>query len=246
MIEQTRSQLQTMKLIGLLNAFDEQLRAPLHQLSFEERLSLLIDSEFQSRENKRLTSRLKCAKLKPAAIEHIDFKTSRGLKKNQCLSLLNLQWVKQSRTVIITGPTGTGKTYLSCALAHKACLEGYTARYYRLLPLMHDLTMAYHDNKLPRLLTTVSKIQVLILDDFGLMTLDDLQKRLLLELLEQRYETTSTIITSQLPIASWYEYLNDPLLADALLDRIVHQAEKINLQGESFRKIKQVSNENES
>lgn len=238
MLEQTKQQLGAMKLYGLLSALDEQLNSPPHQLSFEERLALLVDKEFMTRENKRLSNRLKQAKLKPAAIEHIDFRTPRGLNKNQFLTLLNLQWIKQSRPIIVTGPTGTGKTYLACALAHKACLEGFTTRYYRLLPLMHDLAVAYHENKFPRLQASFAKIHVLIIDDFGLMPLDELQKRLLLEVLEQRYESASTIITSQLPIASWYEHLNDPLVADALLDRVVHQAEKIALVGESLRKTK--------
>lgn len=189
MLEQTRHQLAMMKLHGLLSGLDEQFITCPHQLSFEERLALLIDKEFMYRENKRLSNRLKQAKLKPAVVEHIDFKAARGLNRKQFLSLLNLQWVKQSRPIIVTGPTGTGKTYLSCALAHKACVSGYTTRYYRLLPLMHDLAVAYHENRFPRFLSALLKINVLIIDDFGLMPLDEMQKRLLLEVLEQRYES---------------------------------------------------------
>ncbi len=238
MLEHTKQQLATMRLYGIFEALQEQLNTPPLQLSFEERFALLIEREFCYRENQRLKNRLKQAKLKPASFEHIDFSASRGLQKNRVLAYTNLNWVKQHKPILITGPTGTGKTYLACALAHKACLSGFTTRYYRLIHLMHDITIAYRENKLQRFLNQLSKIDVLVIDDFGLMPLDEEHKRLLLEIFEQRYETRATIITSQLPTESWYEYLNDPLIADALLDRIMHQAEKIMLTGESLRKTK--------
>lgn len=239
MLEQTKQQMAALRLNGMLLALDEQIESPPHQLSFEERLALLVDREYLHRENQRLANRLKHAKLKPAcAFEQVDFQTARGLNKQHYIALSNGAWIKQQRSIIITGPTGTGKTFLACALAHKACLLGFSARYARLLHLMHDVLVAYREGKLPRMLTTLNKIDVLIIDDFGMMMMDDEQKRLLLEILEQRYELRSTIITSQLPINLWYEHLNDPLIADALLDRIVHQSEKISLTGESLRKTK--------
>lgn len=239
MLEQTKHQMVTLRLHGMLLALDEQLSRPLPQLTFEERLSLIIEREYHYRENQRLTNRLKQAKLKSGcSIEQIDFQYQRDLHKQQLLTLSSCSWVQQHLPIIITGPTGTGKTFLACALAHKACLSGFTARYYRLLHLLHDVIIAYREGKLQRYLLQFNKIDVLIIDDFGMMAMDDEQKRLLLEILEHRYEGRSTIITSQLPISEWYNSINDPLIADALLDRIVHQAEKITLTGESMRKTK--------
>jgi DNA replication protein DnaC len=238
MLEQTKRQMASLRLYGMLLALDEQLPQTDCQLTFDERLSLLIDREYHYRENQRLSNRLKQSKLKPASIEQIDFQYARNLQKQQLLSLASCGWVQQHRPIIITGPTGTGKTFLACALAHKACLMGSIPRYYRLLHLLHDVAIAYHEGKLQRYLLQLSKIDVLIIDDFGMITLEDEQKRLLLEIVEHRYELRSTIITSQLPIPQWYEYINDPLIADAMLDRIVHQSEKITLIGESIRKTK--------
>lgn len=237
MLEHTKQQMVALKLNGMLLALDEQLQHPPHQLSFEERFSLLVEREYLYQENQRLENRLKQAKLKSSYVfEHVDFNAARDLNKQQILSLANGAWIKQHRSIIITGPTGTGKTFLACALAHKACLLGFKARYYRLLHLVHDIVIAYRTGKLTRYLTALGKINILVIDDFGMVNLDDEQKRLLLEILEHRYESNATIITSQLPLNLWYDYLNDPLIADALLDRIVHQAEKIILSGESLRK----------
>ena len=239
MLEQTKRQMASLRLHGMLLALEEQLPQAEHQLTFDERLSLLIDREYHYRENQRLSNRLKQSKLKSTcSIEQVDFQYARDLQKKQILALASCHWVQQHRPIIITGPTGTGKTFLACALAHKACLLGSSARYYRLLHLLHDVTISYREGKLQRYLLQLSKIDVLIIDDFGMIILEDEHKRLLLEIVEHRYELRSTIITSQLPIAQWYEYINDPLIADAVLDRIVHQSEKITLTGESIRKSK--------
>lgn len=240
MLTHTKQQLAAMKLNGFILALEEPEQQTT-MLSFEERLAFLVEREFIYRENKKNQNRLKQAKLKPGNFEHLDFEVKRGLHRQQLLSLLHLQWVEQPQSIIITGPTGTGKTYLACALAHKACIAGHPVRYFRLLHFMHDMLVAAREHRLQRFLTHLNKIPVLVLDDFGMVPLNEEQRQLLLEVLEQRYETTSTIITSQLPVDAWYEYLNDPVIADALLDRIVHQAERIALEGDSLRKLKKYS-----
>lgn len=240
MLSHTKQQLAAMKLNGFILALEESEQQT-SALSFEERLAFLVEREFIYRENKKNENRLKLAKLKPGDFEHIDFDIKRGLNRQKFLSLLHLKWVEQQKSIIITGPTGTGKTYIACALAHKACTAGYHVRYFRLLHFMHDITVASREHRLQRFLTNLNKVHVLVLDDFGMTPLDDEQRHLLLEILEQRYETTSTIITSQLPVDAWYEHLNDPVIADALLDRIVHQAERIVLDGDSLRKIQKFS-----
>lgn len=235
MLFHVKQQLAAMKLHGFILALEEQENQN-SALSFEEKLAFLVEREFIYRENKKNENRLKMAKLKLSNMEHIDFDIKRGVNRQQLLLLLQLSWVQQHQSMIITGPTGTGKTYIACALGHKACTSGYHVRYFRLLHFMHDITVASREHRLQRFLNQLNKIHVLILDDFGMMPLDDEQKHLLLELLEQRYTTASTIIASQLPIDTWYEHLNDPVIADALLDRIVHQAHRIILTGDSLRK----------
>jgi DNA replication protein DnaC len=239
MLEQTRQQMAALKLNGMLTALEEQIINPPHHLSFEDRLALLIDREKCYRDNQRLSNRLRKAKLMAScSMSQVDHQHPRGLNKSQFLSFESGEWVKQHRAIIITGPTGTGKTYLSQALAHKACLLGYNARYIRLLHLMHECMVVSREGKLQRYLKNIEKIDVLIIDDFGMMVMNSEEKRLLLEIIDARYDKCATIITSQLPIIEWHEYINDPIIADALLDRIVHHAEKIALKGESLRKVK--------
>ena len=234
----TLDKLHALKLTGMAAALADQSATPdITDLSFEERLGLLVDREMTERDNRRMSSRLRRAKLRHAAIlEDIDYRNSRGLDKGLVQSLASCQWVKEHLNVLITGPTGVGKTWLACALAHKACREGYTAQYVRLTRLLRDLTIAKGDGQYSKLLTSLAKVDVLILDDWGLMKLSAENRRDLLEVLEDRHGRRSTIATSQLPIEEWHGIIGDATLADAILDRLVHNAYKINLRGESMRK----------
>ena len=234
----TLDKLHALKLTGMAAALADQSATPdITDLSFEERLGLLVDREMTERDNRRMSSRLRRAKLRHAAIlEDIDYRNSRGLDKGLVQSLASCQWVKEHLNVLITGPTGVGKTWLACALAHKACREGYTAQYVRLTRLLRELTIAKGDGQYSKLLTSLAKVDVLILDDWGLMKLSAENRRDLLEVLEDRHGRRSTIATSQLPIEEWHGAIGDATLADAILDRLVHNAYKINLRGESMRK----------
>jgi len=230
--------LQKLRLTGMLKALREQLQDPeITSLSFEERLGLLLDRELTERESRRLKSRLKQAKLREsAAIEDLDYRTPRGLDKALIRRLATGQWIGEHLNVLITGPTGVGKTWIACALAHKACREGYTVRYRRLPRLLEELALARAAGRYPKLLTELARTDLLLLDDWGLAPLNDEQRRDLLEILDDRFNTRSTLVTSQLPLAHWHDYLGDPTLADAILDRLVHCAYKLNLSGESMRK----------
>lgn len=189
--------------------------------------------------NRRLSSRLRRAKLKHnAALEDIDYRHPRGLDKSLIQSLAACQWVADHLNILITGPTGVGKTWLACALAQKACREGHTAQYLRLPRLLQEMAIAKGDGRYPKLLATLAKTEVLILDDWGLAKLTAENRRDLLEILEDRHGSRSTVATSQLPLEKWYDMIGDPTLADAILDRVVHNAYKINLKGGSMRKRK--------
>jgi len=232
----TLEKLSQLRLRGMSSAFEEFLQQNI-TLSFEEGLSWLVEREFVLRDNLRLKRRLQQAKLKQSAcVENINFKKTRGLQKSFILQLSEGNWIKQHLNLLITGPTGTGKTYLACALSHKACLQNYTVRYYRVPRLLQELLVARADGSYPKLLTQISKAQILILDDWALAPLNDEQRRDLLEIMDDRYQTASTIITSQLPIAHWHEYIADQTLADAILDRLLHNSIKLSLSGDSLRK----------
>ena len=238
--EQTFEKLYALQLTGMAEALKDQTgRADMDGLAFEERFSMLVDAQHLFRENKRMKRLLENAKLKLAAsMEDIDYRSPRGLDKSVMLSLASCDWVRKHRNVIIVGPTGSGKTYLSCALAHRACREGMTAFYLRTPKLYYTLAMARADGSYARVLAKLARTSVLALDDLGMAALTDSERQDLLEVIEDRHGTASTIITSQLPVEHWHEVIGDPTIADALLDRLVHNAHKINLKGESMRKRK--------
>ena len=236
----TLDKLHELRFTGMVKALTEQMTLPdIGELSFEERLGLLVDREMTEREDRRLTTRLRQAKLKQnACIEDIDFKQPRGLDKSLILDLAQCQWIRKHLNLLITGPTGVGKTWVACALAQKACREGFTSLYLRLPRLLQELPIAKGDGTYTRLMNRLAKVDVLILDDWGLSKLIAEQRRDLLEILEDRHDNRSTIVTSQLPLDQWHHIIGDPTLADAILDRLVHNAYKINLKGESMRKNK--------
>jgi DNA replication protein DnaC len=235
--EQTFEKLYDMKLAGMAEAMKDQMtRSDMDGLAFEERFAMLVDAQHLWKENKRMKRLLKSAKLKlSASMEDIDY---RALDKSVVLSLGTCEWIRRHRNVIITGPTGVGKTYLACALAHNACREGLGAFYIRSPKLYYTLSIARADGSYARMLSRLAKVPVLILDDLGLAALNDPERRDLLEVIEDRHGCASTIITSQLPVEHWHEVIGDPTIADALLDRLVHNAHRINLKGQSMRKRK--------
>lgn len=236
----TLDKLREMKLQGMALGLEEQLQSSDYDsMSFEERLGLLVDREKVTRDNRRLQSRLKRAKLSQmACMEDIDYRHARRLDKSLMQSLGSCQWIRDRLHVLITGPTGVGKSYLAQALAHRACVEGYTAVQWRVPRLFQELAMARGDGRYPRLLRSLGRVNVLLLDDWGLAALSDTDRLDLLEILEERQGKGSLIVTSQLPVKLWHEAIGHPTLADAILDRIVHQAHRFDLDGESLRKKK--------
>lgn len=238
----TLDKMEQLKLFGMAKAFREQFQnQQAAELSFEERLGLLVDREMSERENKRLATRLKTAKLRlTAVVEDVDFRQARGLDKALFLSLASNQWIAEHLNILITGPTGVGKSYLACALAHKACRDGHVVLYHRLPQLLEELALSHHDGRYRRMMKALLKAELLVLDDFGLAALTTEQQRDLLEIIEDRYDRRSTLVTSQLPVKHWPDILTEPTLADAIMDRLVHNAYKIELKGggDSMRKIK--------
>jgi DNA replication protein DnaC len=237
---QTIEKLYDMKLNGMAEGFKDQLQQPdLSDLSFEERFSLLVDRHWTWKEDRRTRRLLSLAKLKiNSCIEDIDYRAPRGLQKSIVLQLASCEWVRHAQNVIITGPTGVGKTYLACALANRACRMGLSAFYIRIPKLFQDLAIARADGSYPKIMNKIVKARVLIIDDLGLAPMSAQERRDLLEVVEDRHGLTSTIVAAQLPIEHWHENIRDPTIADAILDRLVHNAYKITLKGESMRKLR--------
>jgi DNA replication protein DnaC len=236
---QTIDLLHELRLPAMADALEEQRRMPESlSLDFEDRLSLLLAREKDSREHRRLTRLLQLARLRhPAVLEDVNFRAKRGLDKSQFLRLATSAWVQQHEVLMITGPTGTGKSWLACALGHAACRQGLSVRYVRLPRLLQELVIARSDGSYGRLLAQLGKTDLLILDDWGLAPTGDQERRDLLEMIEDRTGRRATLITSQVPVEHWHELIGDATFGDAILDRIVHQAHHITLTGGSLRKL---------
>jgi DNA replication protein DnaC len=237
--QQTLEKLYEMKLAAMAEAFTQHLSQPsLGELSFEERFAMLVDRQWAFKEDRRMDRLLKAARLRDSAcIENVDFKTPRSLDRSLLVRLTGSDWIKMAQNVIIIGPTGVGKTYIASAIANSAIRNGYPAMYKRAPRLYQEVAIARADGTYPKLMNMLSKIKVLIIDDFCIAPMSDSERRDLLEVLEDRQSISSTVITTQLPVKNWIEHIGNPTLADAILDRLVHNANKINLEGDSMRKI---------
>ncbi len=243
MLEYTLAQLKQLRLHGMANALSSQYEHPgtYEGLSFDERIQLLTDSEYQDRDHRKQQRLLKAAKLKIAAnATDIDYQHPRGLKQAMVATLLQCDWISKSHNLLITGPCGCGKTYIACAMGHRACMKGYRVKYYRLSRLLLELSQSKADGSYTKALQALSKLDVLILDDWGLEPLKAAQRNDLMEIMDDRHTRTSTIMISQLPTDQWYQSIGDNTLADAILDRLMHNAHRIKLKGESMRKLQSI------
>jgi DNA replication protein DnaC len=239
--QQTLTRLRGLKLDGMARAFEEQLAQPVSRaLSFEERFGMLVDREAAWRDTRRLERLLKQARFKfpGACIEDLDTRAVRGLDQRLIAALSSCDWVRAGQSVIATGATGLGKSWIACALGNQACRQGFSALYTRFPRLVEELRIAHADGSFARRLAQLAKIDVLIVDDFAIAPIGQAERADLLEVLDDRTTGKSTIMTSQLPVDHWHEYLAEPTLADAILDRIVHRSHRIALHGESLRKDK--------
>ena len=234
----TVEKLYNLNLAGMARALADQRERPDYgDLPFEDRLGLLVDRELQDRENRRLYRYLKAAKLRAdASVEDVDFRHPRGLDRGKLLDLAEARWVEAHQNVLILGPTGVGKTYLACALAQAAIRHGHSALYLRVPRMLSDLATARADGRLRRSMAAWARVDVLVLDDFALRPLGTDQAADLLEVVEDRAQLRSTILTSQLPVTLWHQALGEPTVADAILDRVVHTAHRIELHGDSLRR----------
>jgi DNA replication protein DnaC len=240
--QETFQKLSDIRMLGFSRALHEQLDNPgsFEHLCFEDRVAILVDREWTEREGRGLTRRLQLARLRDrtACIEDVDFRHPRGLDRGLVKRLATCEWITKRQNVVVTGPTGCGKTYVACALGHKACRDGFSVVYRRVPRLSHELNVARGDGSYPRLLARWAKTDVLILDDWGLAPLSVQERHDLLEVIEDRHGERSTVIAGQLPVKQWHKYIGDPAVADAAVDRIVHAAHHLTLQGESMRKTR--------
>jgi DNA replication protein DnaC len=240
LIEQTLDAMNAMKLTGMAEALKQQLTSAQHpRLSFEERLGLLVDAEATAREQRKLARRLRVAKLRyPASLENVDFRHPRSLDRQQILSLGQCTFLQQRHNLVITGPTGIGKSYLACAFVERACRRGYNGAYVRLPRLLQHLAVARGDGSYTRILDRLAKLHLLAIDDWLLAPLRDSERRDLVEVIEDRSERASTLIASQLPVKDWHGSIGDPNLADSICDRLLHNAHRVELKGPSMRRTK--------
>ena len=238
--EQTMEKMNAMKMSAMAEAFEQQLgNSEYAAMSFEERVGLLVDIEWTAREQRKLRRRLKYAKMRyPASLEDVDFKTPRGLKRQQILTLGSCSWVQDGHNLIVTGPTGIGKTYMASAFVERACRKGCKARYVRAPRLLQEIAVGRGDGSYARFLTRLAKLDLLAIDDWLLAPLKDSERRDLIEVIEDRSERSSTLIASQLPVKDWHGVIGDPNQADAICDRLLHNAHRIEMKGPSMRKTK--------
>lgn len=235
----TMDKLDLMKLYGMSDGLKEQMASSAYKdLSFEERFSMLVDKEMVCRDNRKLQMLLRKAHLRypNACIEDINFRVKRGIIKQVILKLAQNEWIRNKQNIIITGSTGVGKSYIACTFGNNACRAGISTYYVRLPRLLKDFEIARADGRYIKLLQRLSRVKLLIVDDWGLSSLSDVERRDFLEITEDRHNVRSTIICGQLPIDKWHDVIGDPTIADAICDRLIHNAHKINLKGESMRK----------
>jgi DNA replication protein DnaC len=237
--EPTIEKLQNMKLYGMANGFRAQLEtSESHQLSFEERFALLVDQQWLWKQNRALQRRLQLAKLKQkAVIEDVNYQHPRGLDRKLLRTLASSEWVRQKLNILLIGPTGIGKSWIGCALAQKACRDGFSVLHKKTSELFRELAVAHVDGSIGRTLARLAQTDVLLLDDFAMAPLKDSERRDFLEVCDDRYQRRSMILTSQMPVAHWHEQIGDPTLADSILDRLLHNAYRMELKGESVRKL---------
>lgn len=248
MTQQTLTQLRELKLSGMASALQDQLQhtGTYEELSFIERIRLLVEQEHLTREQRKQTRLIRQAHFKlNADITDIDYQHPRNIKASQIAHLSQGDWIAKGQNLLITGPCGSGKTYLSCALGHRACLQGYSTRYYRLSRLMLEFTQAKADGTYHKQLKHLAKTQLLIIDDWGMEPLKPADRNDLMEIMDDRHGIASTMMISQLPTDQWYAYIGDNTLADAILDRLMHNAHRLQLKGESMRKIHGALTQNE-